>query len=90
MRQWLSTAASLMCEPVTCSTNLYGPLPTGFCANASSPTASRYFFGRIIPSVESERDRYVGMIKVGSLVTMTTRSGAGVSMSTMSVRSGPA
>ena len=22
MRQWLSTAASLMCEPVTCSTNL--------------------------------------------------------------------
>ena len=22
MRQWLSTAVSLMCEPVTCSTNL--------------------------------------------------------------------
>ena len=30
------------------------------------------------------------MISVGSLVTITTRSGAGVSMSWMSVRSGPA
>src|SRR2546422_8298652 len=87
MRQWLSTAASLMCEPVTCSTNRYGPLPTGFCANTSSPLASMYFLGRIMPSVESERDRYVGMISVGSLVTITSRSDAGVSMSPMSVRS---
>ena len=30
------------------------------------------------------------MISVGSLVTMTTRSGAGVSMSWIRVRSGPA
>ena len=57
VRQWFSTAASLMCEPVICSTKRYGPLPTGLRAKTSSPFASMYFFGTIIPSVESTRDR---------------------------------
>ena len=57
IRQWLSTAASLTCEPVTCSTKRYGPLPTGFLAKTSSPLASMYFFGRTMPSVESDRER---------------------------------
>src|SRR5687767_13374262 len=90
MRQWLSTAVILMCEPVTCSTNLYGPVPTGLRANTSSPLASMYFLGSTMPSVDSDRDRYVGMMSVGSYSTITTRSGAGVSMSWMSARSGPA
>src|SRR5262252_8821 len=66
-----------MCEPVTCSTNRYGPLPTGLRAKPSSPTCSMYFLGKTMPSVERERERYVGMMRVGSLVTMTTRSGRG-------------
>src|SRR5206468_4243305 len=70
--------------------NRYGPLPTGPRANTSSPFASMYFLGTIIPSVASPRDRYCGMISVGSLVTITTRSAAGVSMSLMSTRSGSA
>src|SRR5215813_6890272 len=41
-RQWNGTASSLMCEPVTCSTKRYGPLPTGLRAKTSSPLASRY------------------------------------------------
>jgi hypothetical protein len=49
-----------------------------------------YFLGSTMPSVESERERYVGMMSVDSLVTITTRSGAGVSILWMSVRSGPA
>jgi hypothetical protein len=57
VRQWLSKAASLMCEPDTCSTNRYGPLPTGLRAKASSPLASMYFFGTIMPSLDSARDR---------------------------------
>ncbi len=43
-----------------------------------------------MPSLDSDRDRYAAMIKVGCLVTTTTLSGAGVSMSLMSSRSGPA
>src|SRR5206468_8803385 len=70
-RDWSSDVCSSDL-PAVRWTNLYGPLPTGCDRKPSSPLASMYFLGSTMPSVDSARDRYDAMIKVGCLVTSTT------------------
>jgi len=47
--QYSSKRSSVRWSSLTHSTNLTGPLPTGFWLKTSGPTDSKYFFGRIWP-----------------------------------------
>ena len=57
-RQCDPPAASYsMRSPGTSRTNFHGPLPIGFSRKPLVPTASMYFFGITLPSMNTARER---------------------------------